>query len=137
MEDTDVNKRHISFEFDENKQDDIHDSNLRSTVDNLDDFPGHQSSNETKKASNLPQSAPKDENTTSDMTADKTADECAKSQKDPRSLGNKNVVQEKKKEYITPLENPYEKAWKYLFKHDILSLFQVCYHGNRCQFFIF
>ena len=31
--------------------------------------------------------------------------------------------------YIPPMDNPYEKAWKFLYKHDILTLFQVCCQG--------
>ena len=28
--------------------------------------------------------------------------------------------------YVPPGEDPYQRAWKYLSKHDILHLFQAC-----------
>ena len=41
-------------------------------------------------------------------------------------VDTKDVVNEEKKDkYIQPIEDPFEKATRYLSKHDILPLFQV------------
>ena len=40
--------------------------------------------------------------------------------------------EEKMFKYTAPIEDPYEKAWKYLSKHNILALFGVGTHKLAC-----
>ena len=35
-------------------------------------------------------------------------------------------IQKQKPFYIKPAEDPYQKAWRYLLRHNILHRFQVC-----------
>lgn len=73
-------------------------------------------SNLTKSESSFQQHA--DVSTTSTSSdEDNVVNELPQADCAPQNCGNS--------EYLQPLEDPYEKAWKYLSKHNILQLLQV------------